>query len=293
MARTGKLTLANNPLLAGPALADRGRAVGPYREVPIDSIERDPNQPRVNFDEAKLKELSASISTYGIMNPLVVRQDKTPNKYRLIAGERRLRAARLAKLTSVPVMVSEDDVATSGDTVLAMQLVENLQRDDLTPLERAHAIGALKETYQLSIRQVADKLGVSKGMVQRSLEILELPDDLLNALREGAAESKILLLAKIEDESERAEYLHDLDTLTRSQLKSKMAKGGSEKPSKESKSVELDPDDQRIVEELRRALGLKVKMARSAQNEESGKLTIEFYSDDDLQELFRKLVSDH
>lgn len=173
-----KLTLANNPLLSGPALLQREQVSGvPYREVNISSIERDSNQPRVNFDEEKLKELSESIKTYGVISPILVRASKLPGKYQLIAGERRLRASKLAGLSTVPVILDNEQDET-GEVTLAKQLVENLQRADLTPLERSHAIGALKEAYGLSIRQVADKLGVSKGMVQRSLDILNLPADL-------------------------------------------------------------------------------------------------------------------
>jgi len=283
-----KLVLANNPLLSGPGLEERGKSGIPYREVSIEIIDRDPNQPRVHFDESRLKELSESIKMYGVLSPLIVKPAKKVGRYQLVAGERRLRASTLAKLKSVPVIVSSDEDET-GQATLAVQLVENLQRADLTPLERAHAIGALKETYDLSIRQVAERLGISKGMVQRSLEILDLPDDLLNALREGASESKVLLLAKIEDEEIRASYLKDLDTLTRSQIKKDLEKDPKE--TKTTGSIQ-DPEDERIQDELRRALGMKVRISRSASNPESGRLSVEFYSSEDLQEIFRKLVSD-
>ena len=286
-----KLTLANNPLLSGPALADREVAGVPYRDIPIASIDRDPNQPRVSFDEEKLSELASSIKRYGVLTPILVKPGKESGRYTLISGERRHRASERAGLSSIPAIIDSRDDA-SGETTLAIQLVENIQRADLSPLERAHAIGALKEAHKLSIRDVADRLGVSKSMVQRSLEILDLPDDLLNALREGAAESKVLLLAKIEDEEIRSSYLRELDTLTRKQLKRDVDK--SKEPKSEEKRPTtsfLSPDDIRISEELQRALGLKVRMTRPASDSERGKLVIEFYSQDDLQEVFRKLVS--
>lgn len=283
------LVFAHNPLLSGPKLDERGRSGIPYREVKRTLIERDPNQPRVVFDEDKLHELAESIKLYGVLNPLIVRAGREPGKYQLIAGERRLRACALAGVETVPVILNTESDAV-GDTILAVQLVENLQRDDLSPLERAHAIGALKETYELSIRQVAEKLGVSKSMVQRSLDILELPDDLINALRQGASESKVLLLAKIDDEEIRTSYLKDLDTLTRSQIKSEIDKELDQKGSGTAKSI-LSPEDGRLVEELRNALGLKVSMSRSPSDEQAGKLVLEFYSEGDLQELFRKLIA--
>jgi ParB family transcriptional regulator, chromosome partitioning protein len=286
-----KLVLANNPLLSGPKLEDRDRVGIPYRQLPITSIERDPNQPRVTFDEEKLTELAHSIKTYGILSPLIVRPSKTAGKYILIAGERRFRAAQKVGLSNVPVLVEQNNDAT-GERTLAMQLVENLQRADLTPLERAHAIGALKETHQLSVRDVAEKLGISKSMVQRSLDILDLPDDLLNALREGASESKILLLANIENEEIRASYLKDLDVLTRSQLKKDIEKSEESGETDSERLNVLSPEDSRLVDEIRRSLGLKVRMFKPRANSDSGRLVIDFYSNDDLQVVFRKLVNE-
>lgn len=284
-----KLVLANNPLFAGPALGERERVGIPYRELQIESIDRDPKQPRQIFDEEKLRELSESIKVYGVLSPVLVRPSESkPGRYNLIAGERRLRATQLAGKSTIPALVDQQSRG-AGDTTLAMQLVENLQRADLAPIERAQAIGALKDSYQLSVRDIAEKLGVSKSMVQRSLELLELPDDLLNALREGASESKVLLLAKIEDPEIRASYLRDLDVLTRGQLEKDISKHTT-RDEKETEGA-LTPEDQRIADEIQRALGLKVKMSRSLSNREHGRLSIEFYSDRDLQEVFRKLIA--
>lgn len=284
---------SNNPLLAGPKFDDRLKSGIPYREVPIELIERDPNQPRVHFDQEKLQELSDSIKTYGVLSPLLVKPIPASGKFKLIAGERRFRASQLAGLTSVPVLVNSDTEENEAKT-LSMQLVENLQRSDLTPLERAHAIAALKDSHGLSVRDVAEKLGISKSMVQRSLDILNLPADLLNALREGASESKILLLSKIEDPTLRATYLKDIDSLTRSEIDQKAVADGVKKPNAKAshdQGVALTAEDQRIVDEIQRAIGLKVKMSKTSPTGEGGKLAIEFYSAADLQELFRKLIA--
>lgn len=283
-----KLTLANNPLLSGPGLGERDKMGIPYRELNLAAIDRDPNQPRVNFDEEKLKELADSIKTYGVLSPILVRPGKTPGRYTLISGERRFRASGLAGKSTIPALVDQGD-DSSGERTLAMQLVENIQRADLSPLERAHAISALKESFSLSVRDVADRLGTSKSMVQRSLEILDLPDDLLNALREGASESKILLLAKIEDEEIRASYLKELEVLTRSQLQKDIEKHAADDG---VEAPRLSPEDERIADEIQRSLGLKVKMVKKTPEAEGGKLVIDFYSSADLQELFRKLVAD-
>ncbi len=284
-----KLVLANNPLLSGPAFGDREKAGIPYREIEIGLIDPDPQQPRTHFNEEKLSELAASIRAYGVLSPIIVRPSDRQGRYSLVSGERRLRAAQMANLLKIPAIVDQRKEVT-GETTLAIQLVENLQRTDLSPLERAHAIGVLSETYDLSVREIAAKLGLSKSMVQRSLEILTLPDDLMNALKEGAAESKVLVLAKIEDPDVRAAYLKDLDVLTRTQIQEDVDK--KKKTVSGDKKGGLSAEDQRIADEIQRALGLKVRLTRNSPGSEAGKLTVDFYSSSDLQEIFRKLVAE-
>lgn len=284
-----KLLIANNPLLSGPTYEEREKGGIPYRVVAIDAIDRDPNQPRINFDEERLEELAQSIRTYGVLSPLLVRPvQSSPGRFLLIAGERRLRASKLAGLPTIPVLVEQNE-DSNDERTLAMQLVENLQRTDLSPLERAHAIGALKDAHSLSVRDVADRLGISKSMVQRSLDILELPDDLLNALREGASESKVLLLSKIPEKEVRARYLQDIELVSRAELQEKLV-GSRDKP-RIVKPVEVTPEDARLMDEIQRAVGTKVKIIRNADSE-SGRLVIDFYSSDDLREVFRKLVAE-
>jgi ParB family chromosome partitioning protein len=283
-------SFANNPLMAGPALEERSRGGIPYREIPVSAIEADPNQPRRSFDEEKLQELAESIKLYGILSPILVRAGALPGRYTIISGERRYRASQLAGLAAIPAIVSQGEGEDSR--TLAIQLVENLQRDDLSPLERAQAIGALRDGHSLSIREIAEKLSISKSAVQRSLEILSLPDDLLNALREGASESKVLLVAKIEDPAVRASYLKDIDVLTRAQIGQSVEAKRTAPNSENTDSKVVTAEDQRIAEEIQRALGMKVRMVRSSPQAESGRLTIDFYGEGDLQILFRKLVSE-
>ena len=283
-------SFSNNPLMAGPALDERAKGGIPYREIPLSAIEADPHQPRQTFDEEKLQELADSIKLYGVLSPILVRAGQLPGRYTVISGERRFRAAHLAALSSIPAMVNHgEDV--QGRT-LAIQLVENLQRDDLTPIERAHAIGALRDGNSLSIRDIAEKLSISKSAVQRSLDILQLPDDLLNALRQGASESKVLLLAKIEDEQLRATYLKDLDLLTRAQLEKNLGKGRTDNDDVTGEPKVINAEDLRIADEIQRALGMKVKLIRSNSSADSGKLMVEFYAEGDLQILFRKLIAE-
>jgi len=288
-----------NPLFGGPSLADRQKSGSPYREIAISEIDVDPYQPRRIFSEESLSELASSIKEHGILSPLLVRLLEG-GTYRLVAGERRLRASKLAGLERVPVMV--DTAPDDRDTVLAKQLVENLQREDLSSMERALAIGQLRDSYNLSIRDIAAKLGISKGAVQRSLEVLGLAEDLQAALINGAAESKVLLLAKVEDKRLRAKLLSQLSELTREQLEAEieMAMGGNSKVSHrgtakggEMKSTKgkLTIEDRRIVEEIQHALGTKVHLLRSKKNRDSGKLILEFYNPEDLQELHKRLAN--
>jgi ParB family chromosome partitioning protein len=262
----------------------------PYKEIPISAIEADPNQPRQTFDQEKLQELADSIKLYGVLSPILVRAGSLPGRYILISGERRFRASKIAGLATVPAIVNQTE--DENGRMLSMQLVENLQRADLVPIERAYAIGALRDAHNLSIREIAEKLSISKSAVQRSLEILQLPDDLLNALREGAAESKVLLLAKIEDESIRASYLKDLDVLTRSQLEKDLESNREPAEPANRDSKVLNAEDLRIVDEIQRALGMKVRLNRAHAEADNGKLMIEFYGEGDLQILFRKLVAE-
>lgn len=281
-----KLVLAHNPLLSGPPLNERERIGIPYRVLRIELIDKDSKQPRHNFGEERLQELAKSIRLYGVLSPILVRPGKTAGRFSLISGERRLRAAQMAGLESIPALIDQGEDGSEQRT-LSMQLVENLQRADLTPLERAHAIGALRDSHKFSVRDIAEKLGISKSMVQRSLEILELPDDLLNALKDGASESKVLLLSKISDPEIRASYLKDLESLTREQLEK-----GVGRRDKSSKIIALSSEDRRISDEIQRALGLRVKLQRPSPGSEAGRITIDFYSTQDLQEIFRRLVAE-
>lgn len=282
-----KLLLANNPLFAGPALEERERGIIPYREINVESIDADPNQPRVTFDDVKLAELAESIRAYGVLNPILVRKSPIAGRYIVVAGERRLRASRQAGLTSIPAIIDQGD-DKSQERTLALQLVENLQRDDLAPLERAQAVGMLRDSYSLSLRDIAERLGMSKSSVQRTLELLDLPDDLLHALKEGAAESKILLLKEVPEPELRAELLKDLTATSRAKLVSNIKGrrfGAGEKK-------QASPEDLRIADELQRSLGVKVQVNRSEANSNFGKITIEFYSEDDLRGIFRLLMAE-
>lgn len=295
-----KLNLQVNPLTRGPSLFERTRSGSPYREIPLAEIDVDPDQPRRVFAEETLNELAESIKEYGVLCPVLVRPTEG-GTYRLITGERRFRASKLAGLQVIPAVVDQGD--ETDTTRLSKQLVENLQRQDLTPMERSIAIGQLRDSYQWSVREIASRLGVSKTFVQRSLEIVDLPDDLQAALISGAAESKILLLHGIDNKEVRAQFLSQLDHFTRAQLEEevrrirallesnedKVSHGGTAK-SEKAKRKALSPEDHRIVQDIQNKLGTKVYLLRSQQRQEQGRITLEFYSDQDLKEIYKRLT---
>lgn len=290
-----RLSLENNPLFGGPSLAERRVSGTPFRFLPVADIDVDPDQPRRVFDEESLSQLSDSIKEYGVLSPILVRIT-AGGSYRVVAGERRLRAARMAGISDIPVVIDKEDEQDSD--ILAKQLVENLQREDLSPMERALAIGHLREKYSLSIRDIAQKLGTSKGVVQRSLEILGLSDDLQAALINGASESKVLLLSQVQDRALRKSFLTQLDSMTRAQLEEAIANELGQADAKSyhrgtasKKSAKISPEDERIIRELEGALSTRVKLERNSLEKQKGRLVLDFYSEQDLAELFKRLVA--
>ena len=288
-----------NPLLSGPSFDARSRSGSPYRLVPINDIDVDPDQPRRVFESESIAELAASIKEFGLLCPILVKLNDG-GTYRLISGERRLRACKLIGMEAIPAVLDADDPNLGDSTTLAKQLVENIQRQDLTPMERALAMGQLKERFDLSIRDIAKRLSVSKSLVQRSLELLGLPDDLQAALISGLAESKALLLAQIGDREARRELLEKIDELSRSQLEvlvedyarnstqgRELSHGGTDKRSNGRPAV--SGEDLRLVEDLQKSIGSKVVLQRTAGRPERGRLIVEFYSAEDLDDLYRRL----
>ena len=302
-----KVDLRVNPLFAGPSLKERGglyenaEGLGSMRSIALKDIQIDPEQPRKVFDEAALKELSASIREFGVICPILVRSAPARSSkasFILVAGERRFRASKLAGLKEIPAVIEETGEKA---TIRAKQLVENLQREALSPMERAVAIGQLQDKEGWSIREIASKLGISKGLTQRSLEILSLPDDLQAALVAGASESKVLVLKKIEDKQIRREFLSVIEQYTREQLEraikrletdgeAELYHGGTDSKKKTSVKKKLSPQDKRLVNELQRSLGTKVQIVRKGSKKDQGKLLLDFYSKEDLDGFYKKLV---
>src|SRR6476660_7523419 len=174
------------------------RSVG-VRIVPIDHIEPNPEQPRIAFDEETLNELSASIREHGVLQPVLVRPIG-PNSYQLIAGERRWRASQIAGLDSIPALIEEID----DDTALEIAIIENLQREDLSPLDEAAMYDRMVREHGYSIRKLADKLGKDKGYLENRLRLADAPEEVreLVSLRKDTL-SHAYELMKVDDPKKR------------------------------------------------------------------------------------------
>ena len=245
--------------------------------LPLREIEPDPGQPRKTFDDETLAELSASIAEHGLLQPIAVRP-KPSGGYLIVAGERRWRASRMAGLTEVPVIVKD----VTDEQAMELALVENLQREDLDPVEEAAGIRELMTRCDLTQEQAARKLGKSRSALANSLRLLSLPETVLELLKSGfitIGHAKVVLgLPTPELQEEAAQMIADnqLNVRQAEALCKKLAK-----PAKEPVAAPLPSALPVEVEEsLKQALGSEVRVA---SHDGKGKLTVHFYSDDQLK----------
>ena len=245
--------------------------------LPLREIEPDPGQPRKTFDDETLAELSASIAEHGLLQPIAVRP-KPSGGYLIVAGERRWRASQMAGLTEVPVIVKD----VTDEQAMELALVENLQREDLDPVEEAAGIRELMTRCDLTQEQAARKLGKSRSALANSLRLLSLPETVLELLKSGfitIGHAKVVLgLPTPELQEEAAQMIADnqLNVRQAEALCKKLAK-----PAKEPVAAPLPSALPVEVEEsLKQALGSEVRVA---YHDGKGKLTVHFYSDDQLK----------
>ena len=255
------------------------QAETPPATVDPSLIVPNPNQPRHVFDDARIDELARSIQASGMLQPLVVRT--TAAGYELIAGERRLRAARRLGLSEVPIIIHE----TPDPNSLLLALVENLQREDLNPIEEAAAFAELQEQFSLTQEQVAEKVGRSRSAVANSLRLLSLPDAIKEHVARGAlAAGQARALLGLNDRSmlpaaAREVMARELSTRDTEALVKRL-----NKPRRVKTETRLDPDLTNLVETLQHRLGTRVRLMHRAR-EDKGKLEIEYYSQDDLERI--------
>lgn len=253
----------------------------PWLHLGIDEIDPNPRQPRGDFDDEKLQALVGSIRANGILQPIIVR--RAGERYQIIAGERRWRAARMADMLTIPAIVRDAD----DQHMLTLALIENLQRQDLNPIEEAQAYTSLIEQHGLTQELLARAVGKDRSTIANTIRLLSLPEEIqahvsrgtlsmgharaLLALSEPAAQIELCRRA-----IEEAISVRQIERLVKSHGRRRAGRVAA-----------LDPDVRRVEEELQRALGARVRLRRSGKR---GKIEIEFYSDSELEALVNTLL---
>lgn len=261
--------------------------------VKLSRIQPDPDQPRKNFDEEKLNELADSIRTYGMISPIVVKRRGA--LYEIVAGERRWRAARIAGLKEIPVVIKEVDEKTSRE----LSIIENIQRDDLNAVEEARAYQSLIEEYGLTQEEVAARVAKNRSTITNSLRLLKLEPEILTLLQDGKiTQGHARALLAVEDTELRKKIaekctkenlsVREIETLVKLDKLSKAKKEKKSSPeAQELRRLKVIYKD--LERKMKTKLGTKVSIV--PKNTERGTLEIEYYSQDDLDRIFMILNS--
>jgi ParB family chromosome partitioning protein len=275
--------------LLGDSPAAAAKAEIAVNEVDIDLIDPNPEQPRTRFVETALDELAASIKSNGIVQPIVVR--RSGDRYQIVAGERRWRAAQRAGLRRVPVTLKE----ISDEKLLEVALIENIQRQELNVVEEARAYRKLLDNIGFTQEELSERVGKDRSMISTALRLLKLPDEVLEfveneKLTPGHART-LLVSTSSAQQIEVAKAIIDFNLTVREaerMIKKKEAKPVNE----ENKAVTATKDPNvRVAEtKLMRALGTNVKISPSRKDGE-GKIEIEYYSSTDLDRLYERLLN--
>lgn len=247
--------------------------------LPPSRIRLNPSQPRKEFSQFAMEELADSVRRYGIIQPLIV--SKVGKGYELIAGERRLRAAQQVGLEEVPVIIRDYDKQKK----LEVALIENLQREDLTPIETAMAYKKLIDDFNLTVQKVANSVGKSRPSVSNLMRLLNLPEEIQRAILKGqVTERNALWIAGLETEAKQMQVFRKMihDNLTSTQLKEEVKRMGGTKQAR----IKQDPKDQEREQRLREILSTRVKIDRKKRG---GNITIDFYSDEELEDIIDKI----
>jgi ParB family chromosome partitioning protein len=260
-------------------------------------IDPNPVQPRQDFDAAAIEELALSLSRHGMLQPLTVRKGRSPGRYELVAGERRLRAAQRLGWNVVPCVVAE----VPDDRLLELALVENVQRRDLDPLEAAAAYRALMRTYGYSQEDLASRLGLARSTVANALRLLELPEPLRREVSRGrisAGHARAIASleggardALAEKIAREALTVREAEALARRARaaggESTEGRGEGAAPRVRPEAKVRPPHIERIEEQLRRRFGTKVLVEEAGRAR--GRIVIEFYGDDDFERILEAL----
>ena len=280
-----------NALLGEPPAAENEVSTESATELDIDLIEPNPEQPRTRFAEENLEELTRSIKVNGIVQPIVVR--KIGNRYQIVAGERRWRAAQRAELRRVPVVVKE----VSDEKMLELALVENIQREELNPVEEARAYKKLIEKLGFTQEVLAERVGKSRNIIATALRLLHLPGEIQREIGNGritAGHGRALLTTddpKIQRAVANSVIDYGLSVRETEKAVKRLSRGVGQTVEKKAFTAATDPNVKAAETRLKRALATNVKI-RPARKGESGRIEIEYYSATDLDRIYRSILSE-
>ena len=258
----------------------------PYRLMSITKLVPNRQQPRTIFDEEKIRELSESIKQEGVLQPLIV-SPLPDGRYELIAGERRLRAARLAGLEEIPVVIRSVD----QESVLAISIIENIQREDLNAIEESRAYQELVDRFNFSHDDIAQRMGKSRAAVSNSLRLLKLPriiqDDIASGRYSAGHARALLALPNVHEQLKLREILIKRLPTVRDVEQMVIVRGATRRPRRETKENQ-DPQITTLIERLRQSLGTKVSLKPTRNG--AGQIIVEYYSTSDLDRLYRRMT---
>jgi ParB family chromosome partitioning protein len=268
----------------GALIPQRTAGAAPVIEVPLARVSPNPHQPRRHWDDAELEDLAASIREHGVLQPVLVTE--TLDGYQLIAGERRVRASRLAGLDRIPALIRQ----LAARDQLEVALVENVQRSDLDPIEEALAFRQLIDEFGLTQERVAERVGKARATVANTLRLLDLHSDIQAAIGDGRlteGHGRALGGIPVEGQSGVLGTVlgQGLSVRQTEELVRRLRE--PRERSTPSPAPRLDPDLERVEEELRHRLGTKVTLSRSRKG---GRIVIEYYSDEELGRLYERLI---
>lgn len=258
-------------------------------ELGLDQIDPNSEQPRTRFTEKALDELAQSITANGIVQPIVVR--RRGDKYQIVAGERRWRAAQRAGLRKIPVVIKE----VSDEKLLEIALVENIQRQELNPIEEARAFRKLIATVGLTQEMVAERVGRERTLIATSIRLLKLPDEVIKFIEEGkisAGHGRVLLMAEGDATQRRiAKSIIEKSLSVREteRVVKRSNQGATQPAGKKAATTKKDANVVSAETKLQRKLGTKVNIIPSAKGN-GGKVEIEYYSQDDLDRIYELIV---
>ncbi len=284
MAKRKSLGRGLEALLSTESILEVAGSAGSLKEIPIDLLERGRYQPRVDMREETLEELAESIRAQGLVQPIVVRPLDAVGgelRYEIVAGERRWRAAQLAGLHAIPAIIRE----IPDQDALVVALIENIQREDLNPMEEARALQGLVESFEMTHATVADAVGRSRVMVSNLLRLLELPDPVTTMLERreldmGHARA-LLALDSVEDQLTLAKRaVKEGWSVRQTERAVRRLPKSRKRPSRAGPSATLDPDVRRLETNLADRLGAKVRIEHKGSG---GRIVIRYYSLDELE----------